>query len=52
MYKHNLGIMEFNNLLLAISEVTKKLQKYQEWSDSSDSIIKEWKNNKGNYKVA
>ena len=52
MYKHDLGIMEFNNLLLAISDITKKLKQYQEWSDCSDSIIKEWKNNKGVYEIA
>lgn len=38
-----------NNLLVAISKVTKKLDNYKLWTDETRKIINQWKEAKGKY---
>ena len=47
MYKHHLGIENFNDLIWKISKLTFKLNNYSNWANGSDEIISDWKKNKG-----
>lgn len=47
MYKHHLGIENFNDLIWKISKLTFKLNNYSNWANDNDEIISDWKKNKG-----
>lgn len=43
LYKKNLGIFEFNNLLTELSNITKQLSDFHDWDAASEQIIEQWR---------
>lgn len=46
-YQNKIDIYSFNNLLQTLSQSTKSLPQYRDWSNQMDEIIHQWKHNKG-----